>query len=81
MPHGAMAELQKLYFDVATSTSKPALDALLALVNSDHVMFGTDYPFLPTTFTAQGFDRSHLSDADKAAINRLTAARLLPRYA
>jgi len=81
MPNGPMGELQKLYFDVATSTSKSGLDALLGLVSADRVMFGTDYPFLPTAFTAGGFDRAQLSDADKAAINRLTAARLLPRYA
>jgi predicted TIM-barrel fold metal-dependent hydrolase len=81
MPNGPMGELQKLYFDVATSTSKSGLGALLGLVDADHVMFGTDYPFLPTAFTATPFDRLPLSDADKAAINRLTAVRLLPRYA
>jgi predicted TIM-barrel fold metal-dependent hydrolase len=81
MPLGPMGELQKLYFDIAASTSKPSLAALLGLVDANHVMFGTDYPFLPTTFTSGSFDRTHLADADKAAINRRTAARLLPRYA
>ena len=80
MPHGAMYELQKLYFDVATATSAPGLQSLLALVGPDHVMFGTDYPFLPTAMTAKGMDATTLSASAQAQINRLTAAKLLPRY-
>lgn len=81
LPDDPMVELQRLYFDVAGSTSAPSLGSLLAFTKPDHVMFGTDYPFIPIAKTADGFDKAGLAARDQAAINRTTAARLLPRFA
>jgi 6-methylsalicylate decarboxylase len=76
-----MATLRRLYFDVATSTTPIGLGALLGLVPADHVMFGTDYPFLPMSLTTSGLDASPLSEGQQACINHRTAASLLPRFA
>jgi predicted TIM-barrel fold metal-dependent hydrolase len=81
LPDDPMLELQRLYFDIATSTSAPALRSLLAFTKPDHIMFGTDYPFLPVGYTADGLDKAGLAVSDQAAINRTTATRLLPRFA
>jgi predicted TIM-barrel fold metal-dependent hydrolase len=42
-----MAEVRRLYFDLALSASPVTLNALLQLTDPSHIMFGTDYPFAP----------------------------------
>jgi predicted TIM-barrel fold metal-dependent hydrolase len=81
LPNGAMYELQRLYFDLATTTHEIGLDAILKLVAADHVLLGTDYPFMPMAATIPGLDASGLPLDVQAAINRLGAAALVPRFA
>lgn len=40
--------LAKLYYDLAGGPSVQAVKMLLTVTSPDHVMFGTDYPFVPT---------------------------------
>lgn len=40
--------LAKLYYDLAGGPSAQAVKMLLTVTSPDHVMFGTDYPFVPT---------------------------------
>ena len=40
-------ELERLYYDTALSTNWLAFRSLFELVNPDHVLFGSDYPFAP----------------------------------
>ncbi|MDE6023147.1 MAG: amidohydrolase [Muribaculaceae bacterium] len=40
--------LSKLYFDLAGGPSVKAVKMLLTVTTPDHIMFGTDYPFVPT---------------------------------
>ncbi|MDE6265623.1 MAG: amidohydrolase family protein [Paramuribaculum sp.] len=40
--------LAKLYYDLAGGPSVQAIKMLLSVTTPDHVMFGTDYPFVPT---------------------------------
>lgn len=40
--------LTKLYYDLAGGPSVQAIKMLLSITTPDHVMFGTDYPFVPT---------------------------------
>lgn len=40
--------LSRLYYDLAGGPSVQAIKMLLTITTPDHVMFGTDYPFVPT---------------------------------
>ena len=40
--------LAKLYYDLAGGPSVQAIKMLLTVTTPDHIMFGTDYPFVPT---------------------------------
>ena len=41
--------LSRLYYDLAGAPSIQAIKMLLTITTPDHVMFGTDYPFVPAT--------------------------------
>ena len=75
-----LATLRRL-FSITTATTPIGLTALLGLVPADHIMFGTDYPFLPMSLAAGGLEASSLSVEQQASINYQTAASLLPRFA
>ena len=79
-PGGGMAELQRLHYDITTSTSRPALSALKAFVPVSQMLFGSDYPYLTPPLTIDGLDAYGFAAADLAAINRANAAALLPRF-
>src|SRR5262249_27601673 len=51
--HDGAALFRKLYFDTANAANAPALAALLAFAQSDRILFGTDYPYVPL---ARGVD-------------------------
>ncbi|MDE6650438.1 MAG: amidohydrolase family protein [Muribaculaceae bacterium] len=40
--------LSRLYYDLAGGPSTEAIRMLLTVTTPDHIMFGTDYPFVPT---------------------------------
>lgn len=44
VPDGVIAELRRLYFDVALSVDSYTLPGLLRFAAPDHVVFGSDYP-------------------------------------
>ena len=46
-PRNLIASLRQLYYDVAMSASPYALPSLQALVDPSHILFGSDYPFMP----------------------------------
>jgi predicted TIM-barrel fold metal-dependent hydrolase len=46
-PQNLIASLRQLYYDVAMSASPYALPSLQALVDPSHILFGSDYPFMP----------------------------------
>jgi 6-methylsalicylate decarboxylase len=81
LPNGALHELEKLYYDVATSVGPTNLGALLKLVPLSHVLFGTDYPYLPVAATLSGLLKYGFSDQDLLAIERSNALTLFPRLA
>lgn len=81
LPNGAMAELKKLYYDVATSVGPTNLGALLTLVPISHVLFGTDYPFLPVPATLDGLLKFGLAADDLLAVERGNALALFPQIA
>jgi predicted TIM-barrel fold metal-dependent hydrolase len=46
-PQGALYELQRLYYDVASVTNKPSFAALEALIPHSQLVLGTDFPLGP----------------------------------
>lgn len=83
-PKGAIHYLRTFYFDTALSASPHNLASLLQLVDTDHVLFGSDYPYAPepiTTSSIRLLDRSPLlNEADRDQIYFRTACSLLPRF-
>jgi aminocarboxymuconate-semialdehyde decarboxylase len=81
----AAETFRRLYFDTALSWGDPVLTMLRSVVGLDHVVFGSDYPYLRRDL-AVGC-RSHiqtspvLTDGERTAILGLTAAALIPRLA
>jgi predicted TIM-barrel fold metal-dependent hydrolase len=79
LPNGVDFELRKLYYDVANSTNHPSVAALMSLVPTTQILFGTDFPYVPASVTANGVDQFGFSPADLQAINRKNATRLFGR--
>ncbi len=73
LPQPASHYAKRLYFDTC-GTYAPLLMEAHAAVGADHMLFGTDYPYIDIDF-------AHVNDlpiaaADKEAINGATAARI-----
>ncbi|MEE8059162.1 MAG: amidohydrolase family protein [Pseudomonadales bacterium] len=76
--------LKNLYYDTALSAAPSTLRALQELVDPSHILFGSDYPFVPTPVISKfislleeydGFDEKSLK-----AIGRESALKLFPRF-
>jgi len=81
LPNGLISELKKFYYDVAGAANSGAIASLQKLVNSDKILFGTDFPPGGTSdAVARALrDLRMFSEADLRAIERDNAVRLLPR--
>src|SRR4029077_10605372 len=80
VPNGVMHELLRFYYDVAQIAHPPGLAALTKLVPISQILWGTDFPFRLGVEYNKGLDEFGLSDADRRAIERDNALRLLPRW-
>ena len=82
---GAADTFRRLYWDTALSWTDPVLRHLRSVVGIDHVVFGTDYPYLRHDMAVDC--RKHieqsaeLTDAERTAILGGTALKLIPRLA
>ena len=63
----------------SNSANKSAISALMNLVPTSQIVFGTDYPFVPIGVTSEGMRNLGLSDSELKAIGRENALPLLPR--
>jgi predicted TIM-barrel fold metal-dependent hydrolase len=79
LPKGVSYELKKLYYDVANSTNPSSMAALMNLVPSSQMLFGSDYPYVPAAVSTNGLDHFGLSASDLQAVNRENAVRLFAR--
>ena len=79
VPKGAAYELRRLYYDVANSVNPSSMAALMNLVPTSQLLFGSDFPFVPPGVTANGLDHFGLSSTELQAVNRENAMRLFPR--
>ena len=80
LPNGALAELQKLYLDVASTTSRAALAGLREFLPLTQWLYGTDYPFLEGAATTRGLEAFGFAPDELEAIGRRNAERLFPRF-
>ncbi len=80
LPHGVDYELKKFYYDTAQSSNPEAMGALMRLVPTSHILFGTDFPYRFSSENVTGLAGCSLRAADLQAISRQNAVALLPRY-
>jgi predicted TIM-barrel fold metal-dependent hydrolase len=80
VPNGVEYELKRLNYDVASSANPLTMAALMKLVPTSQILFGSDYPFVPIGGAAIGMTNLGLSAADLQTIGRDNAMRLLPRF-
>ncbi|HEX9463770.1 MAG TPA: amidohydrolase family protein [Alphaproteobacteria bacterium] len=78
-PDGIEAEFKRLHYDTANATAPASMAALLKLVPVSQVVFGTDYPYVPTAPQEAGLKKIGLSAGDQQAIETSNAIRLVPR--
>jgi predicted TIM-barrel fold metal-dependent hydrolase len=81
LPDGFIAQVRRFYYDTAGAVNRGALVSLLELVQSDHIVFGTDFPpggtIKDTSDTLRSLNL--FSDSDLRAIDRDNIVRLIPR--
>jgi predicted TIM-barrel fold metal-dependent hydrolase len=80
-PQGVMYELTRLYYDTANASFAPTMAALLKFVPVSQVVFGSDYPYYSLEENVGLLAELPLTQADRQAIDRGNAARLMPRFA
>jgi predicted TIM-barrel fold metal-dependent hydrolase len=78
-PNGVLYELKRQYYDTASATNLSSLSALMNLIPSSQIVFGSDFPFLSAGDTASDLAHSGLPDNALEAINRNNAVRLFER--
>jgi predicted TIM-barrel fold metal-dependent hydrolase len=81
----AAETFHRLYWDTALSWGDPVLRMLRDVVGIDHVLFGSDYPYLRRDLAVSC--REHieaspeLTDSERTAVLGVTATKLIPRLA
>src|SRR5580704_8494483 len=81
---GTAADMfRRIYWDTALAASDPVLRMLRDVAGIDHVLFGTDFPYLRRDLAVNAKQRilqsSELNDLERRAILGGNAARLLDR--
>jgi len=81
---GTAADMfRRIYWDTALAATDPVLRMLRDVAAIDHVLFGTDFPYLRRDLAVNAKQRilqsSELNDLERRAILGGNAARLFPR--
>ncbi|MGA5417985.1 amidohydrolase family protein [Streptomyces pseudogriseolus] len=84
-PVDVLGALRRLYYDLAVFPLPRLLPALLTLADTDHILYGSDYPYTPD-WVVRGLAETLASSAVLTAEQRQsvmhdTAATLFPRLA
>jgi aminocarboxymuconate-semialdehyde decarboxylase len=81
----AAETFRRLYWDTALSWRDPVLRMLREVVGIDHVVFGSDYPYLRRDLAVSCREQiehsQELTDAERTAVLGGTATTLIPRLA
>jgi predicted TIM-barrel fold metal-dependent hydrolase len=78
-PHGVLYELKRQYYDTASASNPTSLTAILSIVPSSQIVFGSDFPFISAGEPASDLMHSGLPENAVEAINRGNAAQLFER--
>jgi predicted TIM-barrel fold metal-dependent hydrolase len=81
LPNGLLSEVQKFYYDTAQGHHEGAMYALRQLVPTSQIMYGSDFPYRPAEETRVGLAERQFSAAERQAIDRGNAIRLMPQLA
>ena len=79
-PKGPIYELQKVYVDTASVYFPWSWAGVWALSGPNHVLFGTDDPYVKIADVDAGLKARHLSDHARRRVDRDNAAPLFPRF-
>ena len=78
-PNGVLYELKRQYYDIASASNSTSLTALLNVVPSSQVLFGSDFPFISSGVAAGDLRQSTLTGETVKSIERGNASRLFAR--
>ena len=78
-PHGVAYEFKRLHYDTANATAPASMAALLKLVPTSQIVFGTDYPYVPTGPQEKALHKIGLTASQLQAIEHGNAEKLIPR--
>ena len=76
--HDASTQFDKLYFDTANAANPAALAGLRAIANPRHILFGTDYPYVPLERGVDGLARADISLQQRRSIESDNALSVMP---
>ena len=79
MPNGVLAEIKRFYYDTAQGNHEGAMRALRELVPVSQILFGSDYPYRTGEEAVSGLGARSFTSAERMAIDRGNAMRILPR--
>ena len=81
MPNGMMAELRKMYYDLAGAANPGVVASLRQLVTADKILFGTDFP--PGGHVLEQAEAIRelkmFNEAELKMVERDNAVKLIPR--
>jgi 6-methylsalicylate decarboxylase len=72
------AAFRKLYFDTANAASSPALDAARMLAAPRHLLYGSDFPYIPIDRETNDLAKANISARELREIERDNALLLMP---
>ena len=82
VPKGFPYEAGRFYYDTAQAAGPAAMGALKRVVPMNHILFGTDYPYITDAATAKGLkDSGVFTDKELLQIDRDNFLELMPKYA
>jgi 6-methylsalicylate decarboxylase len=79
LPDGVEPALRRLHFELATSTSAPALAATRALMPTEQLLLGTDFPYVASAPILEGLAACPLDPRERRMIEAENALGLFPR--
>jgi predicted TIM-barrel fold metal-dependent hydrolase len=77
--HDALSQIRSLYFDTAQATGAPALAATRALADPKHILFGSDFPYVPAARGVDGLAAAALRPRELRDIERDNAIAIISR--
>jgi predicted TIM-barrel fold metal-dependent hydrolase len=79
LPNGYMHELSKFYYDMAQGNHPGALYGLAKIAPVSQYLYGTDYPYRDGAEVNAGLAAWDFTPAERVAIDRGNALRMMPR--